>query len=133
MVANYINKSGGNLKIIIVKRNGKIAWKHGPNRSFLHQTWVPKIIRTQSTSGRMKYKQKSARDHKLVWSKRIFFVLCADLRMSEENCLIFNWHSSRAAPGISFFGVPAIDNEYCTNWRNNIVAVTLIFFIRTIL
>ena len=49
------------------------------------------------------------------------FVL--NLRMSDENCLSFNWHSSRAAPGISFFGVPAKDNEYCTNWRNNIVAV----------
>ena len=43
--------------------------------------------------------------------------------MSGENCLIFNWHISRAAPGISFFGVPAKDNKYYTNWRNNIVAV----------
>ena len=43
--------------------------------------------------------------------------------MSGENCLIYNWHSSRAAPGILFFGVLAKDNEYCTNWRNNIVAV----------
>ena len=49
------------------------------------------------------------------------FVL--NLGMSGDNCLIFNWHSSRAAPGISFFGVPAKDSEYCTNWRNNIVAV----------
>ena len=37
--------------------------------------------------------------------------------------LIFNWHSSRAAPGISFFRVPTKDDEYSTNWRNNIVAV----------
>ena len=43
--------------------------------------------------------------------------------MSGENCLIFNWHSFRAAPGISFFGVPANDGEYCTNWRSNTVAV----------
>ena len=43
--------------------------------------------------------------------------------MSGKNYLIFNWHRSRAAPGISFFGVPAKDNEYCKNWRNNIVAV----------
>ena len=37
--------------------------------------------------------------------------------------LNFNWHSSRAAPGVSCFGVPTKDDEYCTNWRNNIVAV----------
>ena len=43
--------------------------------------------------------------------------------MSGENCLILNWHSPMAAPGISFFGLPAKDNEYCTNWRNIIVAV----------
>ena len=51
------------------------------------------------------------------------FVLCADLRMPGENCLIFNWYSSRAAPRISFFGVPTKDDEYCTTWRNNILAV----------
>ena len=50
-------------------------------------------------------------------------MFCADLRMSGESYLNFNWHSPTAAPGISFFGVPAKDNEYCTNWRNNIVAV----------
>ena len=43
--------------------------------------------------------------------------------MSGENCLSFNWHSSRAAPGISIFRVPAKDDEYSINWRNNIVAV----------
>ena len=43
--------------------------------------------------------------------------------MSGENCLIFNWHSFRAAPGISSFDVPTKDEEYCTNWRNNIFAV----------
>ena len=53
----------------------------------------------------------------------IIFVLCAELRISGENYLIFNWHSSRAAPGISFFGVPTNDVEYCTNWINNTVAV----------
>ena len=46
-----------------------------------------------------------------------------NLRMSGEKCLIFKWHSSEAAPGISFFGVAAKHNEYCINWRNNIVAV----------
>ena len=38
------------------------------------------------------------------------FVL--NLRMSGENCLNFNWYSFRAAPGISFFGVPAKDGKY---------------------
>ena len=45
------------------------------------------------------------------------------LKMSGENCLSFNWHSSRAAPEISFFRVPTKDDEYSINWRNNIVAV----------
>ena len=44
-------------------------------------------------------------------------------RMPGENCLTFNWHSSRAAPGVSFFRVPTKDDEYSINWRNNIVAV----------
>ena len=35
-----------------------------------------------------------------------------NLRISGENCLIFNWHSSRAAPGISFFRVPTKDDGY---------------------
>ena len=43
--------------------------------------------------------------------------------MSGESCLIYNWHSSRAASGISFFRAPTKDDEYNINWRNNIVAV----------
>ena len=43
--------------------------------------------------------------------------------MSSESCLIFNWHSSKAAAGISFFRAPTKDYEYNLNWRNNIVAV----------
>ena len=50
-------------------------------------------------------------------------MLCATLRMSGENCLIFNWHSSRAAPGISFFRVPAKNDQYSGNCRNDIVGV----------
>ena len=46
-----------------------------------------------------------------------------NLRVSGENCLVFNWQISRAAPGISLFGVPTKDDEYCRNWRKNIVAV----------
>ena len=49
------------------------------------------------------------------------FVL--NLRMPAENCLILNWHSSRAAPGISFVRVPTKDDKCSINWRNNIVAV----------
>ena len=46
-----------------------------------------------------------------------------NLRMPGENYSIFNCHSSRAAPGISFFRVPTKDDEYSTNWRNKLVAV----------
>ena len=53
--------------------------------------------------------------------------LCFDLnlRIFGESCLIFNWHSSRAASGISFFRVPTKDDEYSINWRKNIVAVII--------
>ena len=43
--------------------------------------------------------------------------------MSGESCLIFNWHSSRAASEISFFIAPTKNDENKINWRNNIVAV----------
>ena len=45
--------------------------------------------------------------------------------MPGENCLNFNFHCSRAAPGISVFGVPTKNDKYyyCKTWRNNIVAV----------
>ena len=43
--------------------------------------------------------------------------------MYGENCLIFNWHSSRVAPEMSVFRVPTKGDEYSTNGRNNIVAV----------
>ena len=46
-----------------------------------------------------------------------------NLRISGGKCLIFNWHSSTAALGISFFGVPTKDGGYYTNWRNNTAAV----------
>ena len=48
-----------------------------------------------------------------------------NLRIPGENCSIFNWQSSRAAPGISFFRVPTKDDAYNTNWRKNIVAVVI--------
>ena len=69
----------------------------------------------------IKYKQKSAGNHRTVKGLALCFVL--NLRMSVENCLIFNWHVSRAPPGISIFRVPTKDDEYNINWRNNIVAV----------
>ena len=43
--------------------------------------------------------------------------------MPGENSWIFDGHSSKTAPGISFFRVSTKDDEYSTNWRNNIVAV----------
>ena len=43
--------------------------------------------------------------------------------MSGDSCLIFSWHSSRAASDISVFRAPTKDDEYNINWRNNIVAV----------
>ena len=55
--------------------------------------------------------------------KGLFSCFVLNLRMSGESCLIFNWHSSRAASGISFFRVPTKDDEYSINWRKNIVAV----------
>ena len=109
---------------IIVMRNEKIVWKHGPNLPFfLYNTRVPKKIRTQSTRACMKYKQASPRNYITFKVKGLSSCILLNLRMPGENCLIFNRRSSRTAPGISFFGVPTKDNEYWTNWRNNIVAV----------
>ena len=50
-------------------------------------------------------------------------MLCGNLRMSCDDCLIFNWHGSRSVPGISFFRVPIKDDEYSINWRNKIFTV----------
>ena len=50
-------------------------------------------------------------------------MLCPELRMSGESCLIFNWHSSRAASGTSFLEHLQKDDEYNIKWENNIVAV----------
>ena len=111
--------------LTIVIRNGRAVWNTGQTGRFFFITWVPKIIRTQSTRACIKYKQTSARNHRKVENKRITSCFVLNLKISGENCLSFNWHSSRAAPGISFFGVPTKDDEYycCTTWRNNIVAV----------
>ena len=51
----------------------------------------------------------------------LHFVL--NLRMSDENCLVFNWYRSRAVPEISLFRVPTKDEKYSINWRINMVAV----------
>ena len=37
---------------------------------------------------------------------------CFVLIWESSHCLSFNWHSSKAAPGISFFRVPTKDDEY---------------------
>ena len=48
-------------------------------------------------------------------------MLCAEL----ENVWweLFNFYSSREAPGISFFRIPTKDDEYSINWRDNIAVV----------
>ena len=51
----------------------------------------------------------------------LHFVL--NLRMSDENCLVFNWYRSSAVPEISLFRVPTKDEKYSINWRINMVAV----------
>ena len=60
----------------------------------------------------MKYKQNMQGTIKLFKVKGLSSCFVLNLRMSGENCLSFNWHSSRAAPGISFFRVPTKDDEY---------------------
>ena len=52
------------------------------------------------------------------------FVL--NLRMSGENYLSFNWHSSRAAPGFSFFRVPTKDDRYSIKTGETILLQLLI-------
>ena len=71
----------------------------------------------------MKYKQKVRGTIKQFKVKGTSLCFVLNLRMYGENCLIFNWHSFSATPGISFFGVPTKDDEYSANQRNNIVAV----------
>ena len=45
---------------------------------FFFITWLPKIIRTHSTRGCMKYKQKTVGNHRTVQTKRSIFVLCPE-------------------------------------------------------
>ena len=52
-------------------------------------------------------------------------MLCAEFENFWREMLHFQLACSRAAPWISFFGVPAKDDEYCTNKRSNIVAVII--------
>ena len=49
--------------------------------------------------------------------------ILVNLKKFGENCLNFNWKSSRAAPRISYFRVPTKNEEYRIDWRINIVAV----------
>ena len=50
-------------------------------------------------------------------------MLCDEFKNAWRELLNFNCHSSRAATGISCFRVPTKDDQYSTNWRDNIVAV----------
>ena len=53
----------------------------------------------------------------------LFSCFVLNLGRSGENCLIFNWSSSMAAPGILIFRVSTKDDECSTSHKNSIVAV----------
>ena len=50
----------------------------------------------------MNYIQKLRETTEQFKVKGLLLCFVLNLRMSSEGCLIFNWHSSRAASGISF-------------------------------
>ena len=58
-------------------------------------------------------------------AKGLYLCFVLNLRISGDSCLIFNWHGSRAAPGVSFFRVPTTNGGDSINWRNNIIAVII--------
>ena len=66
----------------IVLRNGKIVWKHGRTGRFFFVTWVPKIIRTQSTQACMKYKYKQCEKLEQVKGEGLTTCFMPNLRMS---------------------------------------------------
>ena len=101
----------------IVIRNGKIFLYNLSSEPSLHE----------SASNINKQVRWTIKQFKVKWLSSCFVL---NLRMSGENCLNFNWHSSRAAPGISCFTVPTKDDECSINWRNNIVAVITVDTIR---
>ena len=70
----------------------------------------------------MKYKQKSRGNIEQFKVKELSSCFVLNLTIPEENCSIFNWRCSRAAPRISFFEVPTKDDEYSKNWRNKVIA-----------
>ena len=108
--ARYIHRY---VILSIVIRNGKIVWKHGPNRPFFLYNSSSENYQNPVQASQHQIQTKSCGEpHNSL-----------NLRMSGESCLIFNWHSSRTASGISFFRVPTKNDEYSINQRNNIVAV----------
>ena len=64
----------------------------------------------------MKHKQKVRGTIEQFKVKGLSLCFVLNLRMSGENCLIFNWHGSRVAPGILFPRVPTKYEEYSINW-----------------
>ena len=113
MLSSYVSS---NIYFTIVIRNGKIVWKHGPNefRELLEPS--PRELAWNTNK-----KLRKTTDQLKVKGLSLCFVL--NLRMSGYSWLIFNWHSSRAASGISYFWAPTKDDEYNIKRRNNIVAV----------
>ena len=49
-----------------------------------------------------------------------------NLRISGENCKIFNWHVSKAAPGISFFGVSTKDDNTVQTGETTLLQLLLV-------
>ena len=91
--------------------------KTGRTGRFFFKNWVPKTFRTQSTQACINYKHSGRLQQFKVKGLNTCFM--ANLRMPGQNCSIFNYYSSRAVPGISFFRKP-INKE----WRQNLTKGT---------
>ena len=58
-------------------------------------------------------------------AKGLILCFALNLIMSGENCLNFNWHSSRAAEGIWFCRVPTKDDEYSITKETTLLQLLL--------
>ena len=100
----------------IVIRNGKIVWKHGPNQPFvLYNLSSKKLLESSLLEPASNINKQARGTIKQFKVKGLSSCFVLNLRMSGENCLSFNWHSSRAALGISYFRVTTKVDEYSIN------------------
>ena len=75
----------------------------------------------------MKYKQKKCKESYSQFKvKGLSSGFMLNLRISGENCKIFNWHVSRAAPGISFFGVSTKDDNTVQTGETTLLQLLLV-------